>query len=87
MFAFARRGPQRPAQLGRRAALCCAVTDPLDDEEGNPVAGVVRALLAAGADANASKEDAQSPYSPLMAAAGAGSVAVVRELPGGADLE
>ena len=37
-------------------------------------------MIAAGADPNASKEDAQSPYSPLMVAAGAGSVAVVREL-------
>jgi len=30
-------------------------SDPPDDEEGNPVVGVVRALIAAGADPNASK--------------------------------
>ena len=82
------RPPQRPPGGGFEPPLCCAVTDPPDDDEGNPVVGVVRALVAAGADPNASKEDAQSPYSPLMVAAGAGSVAVVRELlDGGADLE
>ena len=80
--------PNGPPDAGFEPPLCCAVTDPPDDEEGNPVVGVVRALVAAGADPNASKEDAQSPYSPLMVAAGAGSVAVVRELlEGGADLE
>ena len=80
--------PNGPPGMGFEPPLCCAVTDPPDDEEGNPVVGVVRALIAAGADPNASKEDAQSPYSPLMVAAGAGSVAVVRELlQGGADLE
>ena len=85
-----RRGadPNGPPGGGFEPPLCCAVTDPPDDEEGNPVVGVVRALIAAGADPNASKEDAQSPYSPLMVAAGAGSVAVVRQLlDGGADLE
>jgi ankyrin repeat domain-containing protein 17 len=85
-----RRGadPNGPPGRGFEPPLCCAVTDPPDDEEGNPVVGVVRALIRAGADPNASKEDAQSPYSPLMVAAGAGSVAVVRELlDGGADLE
>ena len=85
-----RRGadPNGPPGGGFEPPLCCAVTDPPDDDEGNPVVGVVRALVAAGADPNASKEDAQSPYSPLMVAAGAGSVAVVRELlDGGADLE
>ena len=80
--------PNGPPGAGFEPPLCCAVTDPPDDEEGNPVVGVVRALIAAGADPNASKEDLQSPYSPLMVAAGAGSVAVVRELlSGGADLE
>ena len=80
--------PNGPPGAGIEPPLCCAVTDPPDDDEGNPVVGVVRALIAAGADPNASKEDAQSPYSPLMVAAGAGSVAVVRELlAGGADLE
>ena len=80
--------PNGPPGGGFEPPLCCAVTDPPDDDEGNPVVGVVRALVAAGADPNASKEDAQSPYSPLMVAAGAGSVAVVRELlDGGADLE
>ena len=80
--------PNGPPGMGFEPPLCCAVTDPPDDEEGNPVVGVVRALIAAGADPNASKEDLQSPYSPLMVAAGAGSVAVVRELlAGGADLE
>ena len=80
--------PNGPPGAGIEPPLCCAVTDPPDDDEGNPVVGVVRSLIAAGADPNASKEDAQSPYSPLMVAAGAGSVAVVRELlAGGADLE
>ena len=80
--------PNGPPNDGFEPPLCCAVTDPPDDEFGNPVVGVVRALIAAGADPNASKEDAQSPYSPLMVAAGAGSVAVVKELlDGGADLE
>jgi ankyrin repeat domain-containing protein 17 len=71
-----RRGadPNGPPGRGFEPPLCCAVTDPPDDEEGNPVVGVVRALIRAGADPNASKEDAQSPYSPLMVAAGAGSV-------------
>ena len=83
-----RRSQTGPPGAGIEPPLCCAVTDPPDDDEGNPVVGVVRSLIAAGADPNASKEDAQSPYSPLMVAAGAGSVAVVRELlAGGADLE
>jgi len=80
--------PNGPPGAGMEPPLCCAVTDPPDDDDGNPVVGVVRALIAAGADPNASKEDAQSPYSPLMVAAGAGSVAVVKALlDGGADLE
>ena len=49
--------PNGPPGAGFEPPLCCAVTDPPDDEEGNPVVGVVRALIAAGADPNASKED------------------------------